>query len=240
MRFLITFFILFLSINGFALINGKPMIGAPDVVRLSFTNGWVCTGVFIDEYTILTAAHCITPTNNEETIQLAKITSADNAIVDVEQKNIFVHPQYTNQYWGKYDVGIIKTSKNKNFEGDFNIEKKDKRIIGKAMLYGCGKTDISSDIRSRTTGENEFLRIDGVLFFLGKSKNIELQDGSRVSVAPNDSGGPIVDKETGNIIGINTTTTLRQSLEYGLPTISNGTSTVTSSNLNFILKHLGE
>ncbi len=63
--------------------------------------------------------------------------------------------------------------------------------------------------------------------------------GTDVSVAPNDSGGPILDKKTGKIIGVMTTTTVRQSATYGLPTLSTGTSTIVDHNLSFIQSHMG-
>lgn len=82
--------------------------------------------------------------------------------------------------------------------------------------------------------------INGILFFLGMSLSDAEFLGSEVSVAPNDSGGPIVDAERRRIIGVMTTTTLKQSLKFGLPTVSTGTSILTKPNLDFILKNLGD
>jgi len=54
----------------FTLINGVPLEGANDVVRIRLKNEWVCSRVFIDPNTILTAAHCISPENDFEKLQL--------------------------------------------------------------------------------------------------------------------------------------------------------------------------
>ena len=61
-----------------------------------------------------------------------------------------------------------------------------------------------------------------------------------ISIAPNDSGGPIVEKETGKIVGVMSTTILKDSLSYGVPTMSTGASTTTKSNFTFIKSLMGE
>ena len=42
-----------------ALINGKPVEKYLDLVRLIFTDGTMCTGAYLNETSILTAAHCM-------------------------------------------------------------------------------------------------------------------------------------------------------------------------------------
>ena len=234
----LVFISLFYSIKSLGLINAKPLENSTDVVRLVFKNGWVCTGIYIDSETILTAAHCIHPIVQGEKISLEKIQSENDEVIDVHHVENFSHPDYKEETWHSHDLGIIKTTQNKKFKGEFKIELKSKKLLGRAILYGCGKSDLVNNSRLRLFGENYYFRVGSILFFIGKSKIDNSNLGEFVSIAPNDSGGPIVDKNTGTIIGISVTTTLKDSLSYGLPTLSTATSTVELSNLNFILSHM--
>ena len=223
---------------GFALINGKPLVEKPDVVRLIFTNGWVCSGIFIDQYTILTAAHCLVE-EKLKTVQLDRVLSQDDRQIIIEAKSLIPHPLYVHSWWPSYDIGVIKTSKNINFRGDYKIESKKLNRTGNIILMGAGRNDLSSLKYVRTIGSNTFFRIGSVLFFWGSSRNSTLVSGENVSVAPNDSGGPVIDQATGKIIGVMTTTTLKQSVKYGISALNTGTSIVTKSNLDFLVQHLG-
>ncbi len=211
-----------------ALINGTSMAGSSDIVRLHFTNGWVCSGVYINVKTILTAAHCLYNGSNNEAVKLAKIVSVNEGVIDVKHLETFIHPDFKAQAWPAYDIGIIKTTDNKFYQGQFILSKKATRS-GVAELYGCGRDNVIKKEYKRTMGENSFLQIGSVLLFVDSK--------TETLIAPNDSGAPIIDKATGDIIGIAVSTTLRKSLKYGLPIVSSGTSTTIESNLNFILKH---
>ncbi len=228
------------SASTLALINGAPLTGENDIVRIRLTNGWVCSGVFIDPYTILTAAHCISPAQNTEKLQVNKIESATELILDLEVKKLIPHPDYSAQYWPSYDIALIKTTKNSKFEGHFQLQNIMEGRSKEVILFGCGKTDYEKKSYSRTTGENSILQIGAVLFFVGESNVGKSKIGMNVSVAPNDSGGPILDKVTGKIIAVMTTTTLKNSLRYGISTLSTGTSTTVEANFTFIESNLGE
>jgi hypothetical protein len=222
-----------------ALINAKPLSGEPDVVRLVFENGWFCSGVFIDPYTILTAAHCFVDPEHAAPIRLKKILSQNDEAIDVKQINAFAHPEIRDQYWPRYDVGIIKTSPNEKFKGSFAVESTGAESFGRAILFGCGRTEARKKSRARTVGENQFLKLGSVLIFWGKSKSSN-NVGFDVTIAPNDSGGPILSKRTGNIIAVSTQTTAEASSEYGVPAIGLATSILEDTTLKFIQSHLGE
>lgn len=240
MRIFIFILLLVNSFESFALINGAPLIGAKDIVRIRLKNGWVCSGVFIDSFTILTAAHCISAEKDNESLQIDKIESVNNLVLDLEIKKLVPHPDYSPQFWPSYDIGIIKTSKNILFEGSFHLQENPVGFFEKAILIGCGRTDYENKIYSRLTGENTFFKFGALLFIFGESVSGKSNIGLNVSIAPNDSGGPIVEKETGKVIGVMTKTTLRDSLSYGVLTVSIGTSTVTQENLLFIKNLMGE
>ena len=229
--------IILASTNGFALINGKPLKDAVDLVRIKFSNGWVCTGTFVDAYTILTAAHCLVREDGKQPIHVDKIYSENDEEIPLQTMALIPHPSFSGQWWPAYDIGLIKTAKNNKFKGNFRLEQEVQHVTGSATLMGAGKIDLLSDIRARTVGQNSFIRVGSVLFFLGKTKNIESEAGVEVTVAPNDSGGPVLDRSTSRIIGVLTTTTVRDSAKYGMPAMSTATST--AAHITFLMKHLG-
>ena len=225
--------LLILAAPASALIGGRHLTGSPDVVRLVFTNGWVCTGTFIDPYTILTAAHCLSSGDNAEPIQIKAILSVGDQEIGVRQTEIFIHPEFASQSWPAFDVGLLKTSRYANFSHQFNLDLSSTPTIGTAKIFGCGKTDLTSGRRERKSGDNKYLKIGSVVFFLGGAS------GESANIAPNDSGGPITESSTGEIIAVATTTTAIESKSLGLPILSTGTSVAAPENRLFIQSHLG-
>jgi len=125
--------------------------------------------------------------------------------------------------------GSLKTTPNKDFDGNFKIEGKGAGIAGHVIIYGCGKVDLK--YRERRFGENSFFRIGSILFMMGLM-GPNTQSSSAI-IAPNDSGAPIVDKDSGEIIAIAATSTYLESLKYGLPVLTTATE-IDSSNFSFI------
>jgi len=227
------------TLNSNALVNGTPLKGSPDVVRIKFSNGWICSGVYLDHYTILTAAHCISADEKAIVLETSYIESENDEQLDVKLIQLIPNKSYSDQYWPSYDVGIIKTTKNKKFTGEFQLQESMNGIIHKAILLGCGKVEYDKKIYLRTTGENTYIKLGAVLFFLGENSNGKVSLGAGVSIAPNDSGGPILDKVTGKIVGVMTATTLKNSVYYNVPVLSAGTSTLSKTNLKFIQDNMG-
>lgn|GEM_PF-5229799 len=216
--------VLLLSVQSEALVGGGPLKDHRDIVRLIFTNGWICTGVFLDEYTILTAAHCL------NAAPLAQVLSEEDSVVEVKAIATFAHPDFAKN--AASDIGIIKTERNRTFQGNFSIHEQPLSLSREVTLFGCGKAGIDGQV-VRTTGSNRFIRFGSMLYFLG------LTNGDTASIAPNDSGGPIVDPGTKRIIGIASKTTLKTSEKYGLPILSTGVSIVAPASMKFIRSHLG-
>lgn len=236
--FLTVILTFFQSASSLALINGRSLEGSSDIVRLEFTNGWICSGVFLDPETILTAGHCTSEIESHTPLHLKQVLTEGGRLVAVRDAQVNPHPLYSGQSWPNYDLGIVKTTRNQDFKGDFTLDRTSKKIRGLATLYGCGRTKASGNSLRRTVGENNFTRIGSVLFFIGPSVEGSSRIGTNVSIAPNDSGAPILDKKSGLIIAVATTTTAKTSESYGISILSTGTSVVTEENQKFILSQL--
>ena len=170
---------------------------------------------------------------------LKAIYSENEAPINVNPQKLIVHPKFDEQWWPSYDIGLIKTSQNGSFNSDFTLETDLQNIFGEISMFGAGRSNPKGKNYERTNGENSYFRVGSVLFFIGTSKIIDGSSGDATSAPPNDSGGPVLDKKTGKVIGVITTTTLSQSVDYGIPTLSTATSILSTPTRDFILKHLG-
>lgn len=227
------------SLTVHALANGSPLDGDPDIVRIRYGPTLVCTGVYIDPYTILTAAHCLLkPKPGPVMVHVAAIESKDDVELDVKVVGVVPNPDYKDQLWPSSDIGLIKTTENKKFEGAYTLAES-VPIAGRAILIGTGRTQAYVDKFARTTGLNRYLRLGAVLSFVGHTQNAEHPTGEWVSIAHGDSGGTVLNAETGQIIAVNTTSTINQSSSLALPTYCSATSVATERNRSFILRHMG-
>jgi hypothetical protein len=223
-----------------ALINGKPVAGTGDLVRLVFKSGRVCSGAYLDPTTILTAAHCLRTEAGESMHALETVLSADDVPLAVTQVRNVPHPDFDGGFFPTHDVGIIKTSKNPRFAGQFALDTEKPPIAGGARYFGCGVVGFAPRTRARREGTNGFLRIGSVLFSVGKSKAVADDPGTGVSIAPNDSGGPVLSPWTGKVIAVATQATAATSARFGLPAISVATSVVGGANGDFVRANLGK
>ena len=229
------FVLLFSSLIAQALMNGKPLVGNHDLVTLIFKNGWVCSGAYLDPFTILTAAHCLVDADGKATA-VAEIRSVDNVLINSIQMAVITHPDYSDQFWPTSDIGIIKTTVFAQFEGNFKLAETASRY-GIAYFFGCGRERLDSVNRARAIGTNRYIRLNNVLL-AGGATEPSMKLGESVSIAPNDSGAPLTDLKTGLVIGVATQTTLSTSHKLGIPTLSLATFITNKSNLDFVKSHL--
>lgn len=222
-----------------ALVNGRALDGSPDIVRLRYSKTSVCSGVYIDPFTILTAAHCTQTSETFPNRTIQQVESVNDSVIDVKVISFITHPGYSNQFWPSSDIGLVKTSENRKFEGAFILSETPIAATADAFLYGTGRIESHIDEFHRTIGENRFYRIGSVLAFFGPSRKAEKPKGNPVTIAHGDSGGTITDSATGRIIAVITTSTVDESASVGLPSLCTGTSVVSESNRSFILKNLG-
>lgn len=230
------------STHGLALINGKTIESDFPIVRLYFkNNSHICSGVFIDSFTILTAGHCLSDKKTWKgfSIEVEKITDAYENSIDVKWISSSPHPQFSYKWYGnKNDIGVVKTTKlNQNLQfpklGSINMEN-----IDEVTLYACGKIEVDSKERKCLSGTNSFNHVFNQIIIWGLS-SAEGTPGVNVSIAPNDSGGVLVNSKSKKIIGVLWGTWAPLLYKYRL----NAPSFITpldNDNLEFVKNMLGK
>jgi hypothetical protein len=235
---LIIVVLILLPVTAVALVNGRPLEGAPDIVRLRYSKTSVCSGVYIDPYTILTAAHCTKQSESFKPV-IQQIETVGDEPLNVKVVKLISHPDYAGQFWPASDIGLVKTTANPKFEGAFVLSSSPSPLTGGAYLYGTGRKQSKVDEFFRTLGQNRFFKFGSVLVFFGPSRGPLVETGEPATIAHGDSGGTITDASTGRIIAVITTSTIDESASWGIPSLCTATSVLTISNHTFILKNLG-
>lgn len=244
MRYLNFFvFLIIFSDRSVALVNGEPIPITEKVplVRIEFENdSHICSGVFLDRFTILTAAHCIGEKKYWEgqSFKVKKILDRnENEIPIVQIKNI-PHPEYKTNWFGNYhDLGIIKvmeTDVGNNFPELFNSKD---MISDQVTIYGCGLVHYGSKIRKCHKGVNSWFTLFGQIFSFGRS-NLTETSGRNASIANNDSGGPVI-SALNQIVGVNWGTFLSSTSKWNLPNLNFITDLTDPNNLIFLKENLG-
>jgi V8-like Glu-specific endopeptidase len=221
-----------------ALINALPLQGIPDLVRLHFeSNESVCTGFFINKTTIITAAHCFYSYKDERLLKVEAILSEDDKKLPIEAIRIISHPKYYQGGWSPNDVGIIKVSANESFKGNFSISNVDIERFGNLTFYGAGKINIEPKEYGRSYGQNNYIKFGSFLYLIGQSKHTQFP-GNDTSIAPNDSGAPVVENSTGKVIGIAYKASVAWTCGSIIPALSVITSIGLEDNWQFIQDNL--
>lgn len=223
---------LLVAAPAWALVNGSELAGKSDLVRLRFAGDQaVCTGFFVRPDLLLTAAHCL---HREP----GKLWAIGDLVIEgvsgsVSKAVAFVpHPDYRK---GEvtHDVGLVRTENYPAFAGDFVPGEATPERLGRSMIFGTGKVDLERKLYGRSLGSAPYLRLFSVLYTFGRSRSDD-QPGKGVSIAPNDSGAPIVDEASGKVIAIAAKSSIDVSYGTFLPALGISALLSDTKNQNFL------
>ncbi|KID82278.1 trypsin-like protease [Metarhizium guizhouense ARSEF 977] len=223
----------------------------PFIVSILDNNGHVfCGGSLLDSTTVLTAAHCITGAYSVK----AGTLNSETGGVDAKVASGKIHPDYTSGESPWNDIGILKLSDPIKESAIISyarlpVNGSDPAVNSIATTAGWGtqvapflnlmfipvdrlsKVVISIRAREDCSNLNPRAGIDTMICAGGNGKN----------VCRGDSGGPLIDQETGQLIGVSSFV-IKDATgnNYYLCNLSPSVYTRVSRYITFINENLGE
>ncbi|XP_055307566.1 serine protease 3-like [Sitodiplosis mosellana] len=173
----------------------------------------VCTAFILSKTEIITNAHCVAGAPYAYVVAGTKVASDENQKIEIKVKkeNLAYHPHYSHLIVGAFDIAKVTLKMPLEFSdtvGSIKLVDKDYKLnnssevvtvygygvlnnIGPTILRRCDANYISDVERANT-----FDPVQTLYFTTGEATN----DGEILT--PGDSGGPVVSKTNGKIVGI--------------------------------------
>jgi len=181
----------------------------PAVVQLmtkSENNSRFCTGFFVNEYQVLTAAHCVKDLGSD--LPDLYLVAGGNPMFEeraAKALRYFVHPDYERgqpQIANPYDIAVVEFPAGSG-ESSIRLSSRTARVNDAVTLVGYGSEQNDAGVSSTAAGEATGIKrhgqnsikalSDGILSVVGVHKTRPgLQKGQYVATAQGDSGGPIL------------------------------------------------
>lgn len=187
----------------------------PSVVLLRVGDG-ICTGTFVSDYQLLTAAHCLENTTKVEIVEQQKWSMLLGLKTVATATRWISHPLYKNQESVPYDLGLVEFPKGtaKVFSKIYS----GRSTLGETItMVGYGHNEVKSEIVNeelqqkgsniKRSGQNRINEIsDGKIRLISSYSEHHAQvsgyqRGQKAGLASGDSGGPLFNQK-GEIIGV--------------------------------------
>jgi secreted trypsin-like serine protease len=181
----------------------------PAVVQLmikSGNNSRFCSGFFVNEYQVLTAAHCVKDLGSDLP-ELYLVAGGSPMFEHRSAKALryFVHPDYDHgqqQIANPYDIAVVEFPAG-SAESSIRLSSRPAHVNDAITLVGYGSDQNVAGVSSTATGTGTGIKrygqnsikalADGILSVVGVDRTRPgLQRGQYVATAQGDSGGPVL------------------------------------------------
>lgn len=197
--------------------NGQETpVQDPAVVLLRFGQGNICTGTFISDKMILTAAHCVQAADGIDVMTVVQKDGKSYEQLQGHSIDTLAHPDYQRADDAHSDLGFIKMPAGSS-QSWVPIAARSARVGDFVRLVGFGHNYINQYTDAyvmtekgagiKRSGTNTIALVtDGTLRFQGFISPREATDNSqpegvRVGIGGGDSGGPLFNQQ-GELVGV--------------------------------------
>lgn len=186
-------------------------------VMLLITDSGQCSGVFVNDYQFLTAAHCVRDAKEVKVGEPRLGSPLFGHKVIAKAESWVIHPQFKSDADSSYDLAIVRFPRGTSTLGGLKINIQGVQLAQPIIIVGYGSNVIERQAQDgqivqygqgfKRWGSNKIEdKSGGLLRFLGalSEKDAErrnLKTGQRVLSAEGDSGGPMLNANS-EIVGI--------------------------------------